>query len=957
MYVGTGLVVWGGVRRAGVWAGVLAVVTAGTAAFAGTPRARVAEPGPDTAVVSVYAGGDRKTASTIAALPGVTFGLFATEPAGYDPLDGFATGTPLHTCVSDADGDCVFTVPVGAGGVAEGSRLWVAPTAGPAGWYANPVWQTAPADGTAGRMPTRHAFQTPPLYPGRGYASGSGGFLGDPGSETDPPSGVPRYTTRTASGGTWPLSRVDPDLPARCGLRVALVVDLSSSVAGFVDGVRGAADAFVDALRGTPSRAALFTFSTDSPAVDAGPNSGLMPVASTVDARAFRARYAGWTDATAGGLTNWDRALGAVAAANENPDPAERFDLAVLLTDGNPTAHGPQDAGYPPPAGHTRFREIGAAVASANRLKSQGTRIVAVGVGAGLDEGADRNLRAISGRTGYDGGGIQRADHLRLESYAAAGEALRDLVLSACARSVSVVKRVVPPGGTVADAYPPAEAWGFTATTTAGATDATTDARTGALTFAAASATGMDVTEEPGTGEGYTPFRVGGANAVCVDKSAGGAPVPVRNLGATGFHVEVGARGAVSCAVHSRAPGLDRASVSVGARWRVTTAAGTRTYADGEQPHDLQARLSLSGPGGSAASGQPWSVRRDGYAAGERVTLGEAPLVGLPGCALTGATIAGTGAPPGDLSAGVRLAAGANEYTVVNDVECHSNLTLTKRVIGGAADPSAWILEAVPPDGARAGPEGTSGVSAEVTDSVPYQLAERPASDDPALLDYRQDDFRPDPAAHPASTGSMACEVVGPVRPEGGYVAGVDGSVVVPMGFDVECVATDQTAPLTLVKRVLGGAARAADFTLTLNPVAPDPPGVRSRTVAGTAEPGVTVDLRPGQRYEIGEESVHGYTLTGLSCGLGGTSAAEPVVTIPQGAGATCTAVSTYDPRPAPAPAPAPPGRNPAGGPGGFTLTSGPRLAALVAGGLLLLLGGLQLAAVVRWRDRRTETS
>jgi hypothetical protein len=90
--------------------------------------------------------------------------------------------------VSDADGDCSIVVPVGAGGITPGSRLWVAPVAGPAGWYANPVFQTAPLTGAAGRVQTRHVFQTPPLYAGQTYRSGTGGFMSDPGTRTTPPS-------------------------------------------------------------------------------------------------------------------------------------------------------------------------------------------------------------------------------------------------------------------------------------------------------------------------------------------------------------------------------------------------------------------------------------------------------------------------------------------------------------------------------------------------------------------------------------------------------------------------------------------------------------------------------------------------------------------------------------------------------------------------------------------------
>jgi Prealbumin-like fold domain len=55
------------------------------------------------------------------------------------------------------------------------------------------------------------------------------------------------------SNGVWQQSRVDPPLPDKCGLRVALIIDWSTSVAGQEAQLRAAADALVDTLSGTPS--------------------------------------------------------------------------------------------------------------------------------------------------------------------------------------------------------------------------------------------------------------------------------------------------------------------------------------------------------------------------------------------------------------------------------------------------------------------------------------------------------------------------------------------------------------------------------------------------------------------------------------------------------------------------------------------------------------------------------
>ena len=70
---------------------------------------------------------------------------------------------------------------------------------------------------------------------------------------------------RTASGGVWQESRANPSPPSSCGLDVALLLDLSGSVGSAVTNLKAAADTFVNALVGTPSRASLFSFCTVSP--------------------------------------------------------------------------------------------------------------------------------------------------------------------------------------------------------------------------------------------------------------------------------------------------------------------------------------------------------------------------------------------------------------------------------------------------------------------------------------------------------------------------------------------------------------------------------------------------------------------------------------------------------------------------------------------------------------------
>src|SRR5699024_3939294 len=105
-----------------------------------------------------------------------------------------------------------------------------------------------------------------------------------------------------------------------------------------------------------------------------------------------RSRIHGRIDGySAEGGTNWDRGIHQVAADKQD------FDLAIVITDGLATFSGSPTSG---PGNYTRLVETEQAIFSANALKGEGTRVLAVGVGDGMS-GAPHNLRAVSGPTGY----------------------------------------------------------------------------------------------------------------------------------------------------------------------------------------------------------------------------------------------------------------------------------------------------------------------------------------------------------------------------------------------------------------------------------------------------------------------------------------------------------------------------------------------------------------------------
>lgn len=600
------------------------------------------------------------------------------------------------------------------------------------------------------------------------------------------------------------------------------------------------------------------------------------------------------------------------AAAPED----QRFDMAIMLTDGNPTVYGPNPtSGFGTVdrnSGYTRFRELGNANASANLLKSQGTRIMAVGVGDGVDgEGAAFNLRTISGRDAYDGTNIREADYFQTQDYAQAGEALRGLVLDRCAPSVSVIKQLVPYDGTTEDAYTPQTPWEFSAETTAGTVDpesAQTSPQTGATNFDLEFDPGpVDVAIEETQQSGYESLP---EETTCVDKATG-EDVPVEVTpdpdNPERFTIEgIGLQSFLSCTVYNRAPDFDSASVRVDKQWQVTTTTGpdgettTTTYPQGQQPPGLTSSLELGGPGGAPSATQPWGVARDGYSVEDdgSVAVTEQAAADPTNCEITGSSLNGTDITPGAPTS-VPLASGANEWTITNEIECHSRLRLTKEVASGDVSPEWWQLQGSGPEDALPGPSGRVTTDwAEVTPGAVYQLAEQADATEPDgpaphdVLHYVQQDHRSTPLQFPQSTGSWGCRQTSGTG-GGAFSADLEGAIAVPLGEDVECTAVNQTATVTVDKQVEGGDAQPEDFTFRITPQDPVPPGGHSHDIAG----GGSQNIRPEQPYELTElNGPNGYRLQDLTCttaGEGSTRQVDPQnLQLPPGATSTCTAVN-----------------------------------------------------------------
>jgi hypothetical protein len=273
------------------------------------------------------------------------------------------------TCVSTAAGRCTLNVSA--------NRTYtITQTGTPSGWFANPSL----AAGTGGQV-------TPRPYDRLSVAVGTG-------SVTVPVAAPNRDTSATARSGSWALSREDPALPSGCGLRIALLIDLSGSItAALLPTYKAAARAFVESLEGTPSSIAIYTFGSTGPAP--GANNATLPPVSVVNKSGVTTLVSKINRLTvpASSGTNWDAGFWQIV----RDMPTYHYQSTIIVTDGDPTYYGP--SGNLGGRGNlTRFAETENGIFSANALKDQGSSVLGVGIGtASTRVRYTDNIRAISG--------------------------------------------------------------------------------------------------------------------------------------------------------------------------------------------------------------------------------------------------------------------------------------------------------------------------------------------------------------------------------------------------------------------------------------------------------------------------------------------------------------------------------------------------------------------------------
>lgn len=188
---------------------------------------------------------------------------------------------------------------------------------------------------------------------------------------TDPPIISP------PDGADWVHGRVaNPSVPMTCGLRIAVVADLSTSL-NYADNANGfdeskkATNAFIDALAGTSAELGLYNFASTAPANVPGSTHGNNPpyISMLTQDGVTQAKrvVSNWNYNANNSATNWQAGLQQVKAGN--------YDVVYFITDGMPTTSSTiKSKGIG--GEFVQASALNDAIDAANELKASGTRVV-----------------------------------------------------------------------------------------------------------------------------------------------------------------------------------------------------------------------------------------------------------------------------------------------------------------------------------------------------------------------------------------------------------------------------------------------------------------------------------------------------------------------------------------------------------------------------------------------------
>jgi uncharacterized membrane protein len=373
----------------------LAVAVPATAALASGAPARHARAAQDPPI-TILTSGDR-TGSTNGNSTGANAALNATGGAvtgtngvTYRVFSGStATGTPVDSCTTGDGfpaGQCTVNVPsTGTYTIQQ---------------YSAPTGSSTPQNNYFINPALGVGTVTPPNITAAPYSTLTVPVTSTAGLTV--PMGSTATNSTTVRSGRWAVSRYNAAPPATCTRSVALLFDLSASITNqYLADYKAAATAYVQSLAGSSTNVTMYTFGTTAPVT--GTNSPVNPYGprNTNNPADVQALLNWIRDLTrpSGQYTNWDRGMWQMTTTFRGVAASQHYNEAIVLTDGDPTAMSANGTPDNTGGGVTRFRAVEAGIFSANALKRDGTRVVAVGLEAHPTSGSVDNLKAISGPT------------------------------------------------------------------------------------------------------------------------------------------------------------------------------------------------------------------------------------------------------------------------------------------------------------------------------------------------------------------------------------------------------------------------------------------------------------------------------------------------------------------------------------------------------------------------------
>lgn len=224
----------------------------------------------------------------------------------------------------------------------------------------------------------------------------------------------------------------NPTLSQACGLDIAIILDNSTSIdSSEMTQMKNAVKAFTNALNGTPTQFSVTHFATTA-TVDQPFTSNISTVNSKIDNIPVGAGYTNWQDGFTKGWGTFD-------PRTDHPN------LVIFASDGNPNRTGTSGTSV------TESQAVSDAQVVANLIKTNGARILAIGIGADLNTA---NMEAISG-TQVNTGDITTSDVITT-NFSGLATQLADFATRTCGGTITVHKDVT------GEINPDLSGWQFT---------------------------------------------------------------------------------------------------------------------------------------------------------------------------------------------------------------------------------------------------------------------------------------------------------------------------------------------------------------------------------------------------------------------------------------------------------------------------------------------------------------